>query len=54
MHLTWRMLTQHAAKLVDGEWQPYRRKTVSFQPKEAQFSSILDVAMGKTTNGSAG
>lgn len=42
------------ARMVDGEWQPYRRKSVSLQPQEAQFSSFLGVAMGKTTNSSAG
>ena len=33
------------AKLVDGEWEPYRRKTVVMEPKENQFSSLLQVAM---------
>lgn len=42
------------ARMVDGEWQPYRRKTVSLQPQEAQFSSFLGVAMGKMSNSSAG
>lgn len=41
-------------KMVDGEWQPYRRKSVSFQPREGQFSSILNAAMGKQVKGSAG
>lgn len=41
-------------KMVDGEWEPYRRKSVSFQPKEGQFSSMLNAAIGKTGNGSAG
>ena len=41
-------------KMVDGEWQPYRRKTVSFQPREGQFSSMLQAAMGKQSKGSAG
>lgn len=41
-------------KMVNGEWQPYRRKVVSFQPREGQFSSMLNVAMGKTIKGSAG
>jgi flagellar basal-body rod protein FlgC len=35
------------SKLVNGEWQAYRRKTVTFQPLEGQFSSFLNVAMGK-------
>lgn len=42
------------AKMVDGEWQPYRRKTVSLQPQESQFSSFLGVAMGKTSVMNAG
>ena len=29
------------AKLVNGEWEPYRRKTVVMEPKESQFSSFL-------------
>ena len=41
-------------KMVDGEWQPYRRKTVTFQPREGQFSSMLNTAMGKQIKGSAG
>lgn len=41
-------------KLVNGEWQPYRRKVVSFQPREGQFSSMLHVAMGKPIKGSVG
>jgi flagellar basal-body rod protein FlgC len=32
-------------KLVDGDWQPYRRKSVVFQPNEKQFSSFLNKAM---------
>ncbi len=42
------------AKMVDGEWQPYRRKTVSLQPQGQQFSSFLGVAMGKTSINAAG
>ncbi len=42
------------AKMIDGEWQPYRRKAVALQPKEGQFASMLDAAIGKTTKGSAG
>ncbi|MBB4823936.1 flagellar basal-body rod protein FlgC [Sporosarcina luteola] len=41
-------------KMVDGEWQPYRRKTVTFQPREGQFSSMLHAAVGKQSKGSAG
>lgn len=42
------------ARQVDGEWEPYRRKTVSLQPKDASFSSMLGKAMGKTALGRAG
>ncbi|KAA0966518.1 flagellar basal body rod protein FlgC [Sporosarcina sp. ANT_H38] len=41
-------------KMVDGEWQPYRRKSVTFQPREGQFSSMLNASMGKQINGSVG
>ncbi len=41
-------------KMVDGEWQPYRRKSVTFQPREGQFSSMLNAAMGTQVKGSAG
>lgn len=41
-------------KLVDGEWQPYRRKSVSFEPKQGQFSNFLNVAMGTRERGSVG
>ncbi|QFF98528.1 flagellar basal body rod protein FlgC [Psychrobacillus glaciei] len=34
------------SKLVNGEWQAYRRKTVTFQPLEGQFSNFLNVAKG--------
>ena len=42
------------AKLVDGEWQAYRRKSVTFQPLEGQFSSFLNVGMGKTNKETVG
>lgn len=35
------------AKLVNGEWVPYRRKSVVLQPKESGFNSFLHVAMNK-------
>ena len=38
------------AKLVDGEWVPYRRKTVVMEPKESQFSSLLQVAMNTSSD----
>lgn len=39
---------------MDGEWQPYQRKSVSFQPKQGQFSNYLNVAMGTRDSGSIG
>lgn len=41
-------------KMVDGKWQPYRRKSVTFQPQEGQFASMLNATMGKSVKGSAG
>ncbi|MFS0688104.1 flagellar basal body rod protein FlgC [Sporosarcina sp. 179-K 8C2 HS] len=41
-------------RMVDGEWEPYRRKTVSFQPMEGRFSSMLQAAMGSQDRGGAG
>lgn len=35
------------AKMANGEWEPYRRKTVVMEPKENQFSSYLNAAIGK-------
>ncbi|AOV08273.1 flagellar basal body rod protein FlgC [Sporosarcina ureilytica] len=41
-------------RMVNGEWQPYRRKTVTLQPKGTQFSSMLQMAIGKTRSGDVG
>ena len=40
-------------ELVNGEWQPYRRKMVVTQPQGSQFSSFLNKALGpsKEANG---
>lgn len=38
-------------RMVNGEWEPYRRKTVSFQSREGQFSSLFNAAIGKNTAG---
>lgn len=39
------------ANLVDGEWEPYRRKMVVMQPKGNSFSSFLETAMsGNNSN----
>ncbi|MBB6452929.1 flagellar basal-body rod protein FlgC [Salirhabdus euzebyi] len=38
-----------------GEWEPYRRKTVSFAPKEQSFHSFLKTAMHNgSVNGAGG
>lgn len=42
------------AKQVDGEWQPYRRKTVTMQPKEGQFASFLQAAKGTSSHPGSG
>lgn len=42
------------AKQVDGEWQPYRRKTVTLQPKEGQFASFLQAAKGVRSHSASG
>lgn len=42
------------ARQVNGEWEPYRRKTVTMQPKGTTFSNMLNMAIGKggtTTSG---
>ncbi|WP_108669696.1 flagellar basal body rod protein FlgC [Peribacillus acanthi] len=33
-------------KLVNGEWQPYKRKMVVLEPKDSHFSNFLNIAMG--------
>ncbi|OES43618.1 flagellar basal body rod protein FlgC [Domibacillus iocasae] len=40
------------AKLVDGEWQPYQRKSVVLQPKGNSFSSFLQMAANRQEAGS--
>ncbi|MEK4228727.1 flagellar basal body rod protein FlgC [Solibacillus sp. FSL H8-0538] len=42
------------AKQVNGEWEPYRKKSVTLTSQEGQFSNFLNVAMGKTTKQGAG
>lgn len=42
------------ARFVEGEWEPYRRKTVTLQPKGGQFSNMLQTAIGKSKNSSTG
>jgi flagellar basal-body rod protein FlgC len=41
-------------KMVNGEWQPYQRKSVVMAPKENQFSSFLNKAMNTRDNHSVG
>lgn len=41
-------------RMVDGEWEPYRRKTVTLQSKGGQFSDMLQLAVGKSRNSSVG
>lgn len=41
-------------KYVNGEWVPYTRKQVVFQPKEGSFSSFLNVAIGSKQNTAVG
>lgn len=38
-------------RMVDGEWEPYRRKSVTFQPQGEQFSSMFNAAIGKSVPG---
>src|SRR3954470_22730009 len=42
------------AKLVNGEWEPYRRKKVVMEPKESQFSTLLQGAMKTSSDQSVG
>lgn len=35
-------------KFVNGEWQPYQRKMVVFQPKSTSFQSMLSKAQNNT------
>ncbi|MDP4083030.1 MAG: flagellar basal body rod protein FlgC [Bacillota bacterium] len=47
------MDTTHG-KLVDGKWEPYRRKSVVFQPKDGSFSSALQTAIGSSDSAGNG
>lgn len=42
------------ARMVNGEWEPYRRKMVTLQPKGGQFSDMLQLAVGKSASTSVG
>lgn len=39
------------ARQVNGEWQPYRRKSVVLQPGQGGFSSFLNEAIGRKDGG---
>ncbi|OLN22794.1 flagellar basal body rod protein FlgC [Domibacillus antri] len=39
------------AKLVDGEWQPYQRKSVVLQPRGGSFASFLSMAANQQKAG---
>src|SRR5690606_13242847 len=42
-------------RLVNGEWEPYRRKLVVMEPKQKSFSELLQAQMnGETGGASAG
>ena len=41
-------------KLVDGEWEPYKRKQVVFQEQEGSFASHLNIARGNSLEASGG
>jgi flagellar basal-body rod protein FlgC len=42
------------AKLVNGKWEPYRRKSVVLQPSEGSFSTLMQNAMNQGGASSAG
>jgi len=41
-------------KLVNGEWEPYKRKQVVFQEQEGSFASHLNAARGNSSEASGG
>ncbi|WP_339263970.1 flagellar basal body rod protein FlgC [Solibacillus sp. FSL W7-1472] len=42
------------AKQVNGEWEPYRKKSVTLKEQESQFSNFLNMAIGKTEKNGIG
>ncbi len=46
--------TTRATRNEDGEWQPYRRKMVSMEPKGASFKSYLSSARGNASSAGEG
>ncbi|UOQ43058.1 flagellar basal body rod protein FlgC [Halobacillus salinarum] len=43
-----------ATRTEDGNWEPYRRKTVVFKPKEESFQSFLQKAANSQSSSSGG
>ncbi|WP_438821113.1 flagellar basal body rod protein FlgC [Desertibacillus haloalkaliphilus] len=41
-------------RMVDGEWEPYRRKMVVMEPNQQNFSSLLGKAMNQNDQVGAG
>jgi flagellar basal-body rod protein FlgC len=41
-------------KYINGEWVPYRRKSVVLEPKGGSFNSFLGMAMNKGSNHAVG
>lgn len=41
-------------RLVNGEWEPYKRKQVVFQEQEGSFASHLNAARGNNSNTAGG
>lgn len=42
------------AKQVNGQWEPYRKKSVALKEEQGQFSNFLNMAMGKTVKPGVG
>nr|WP_246594578.1 flagellar basal body rod protein FlgC [Evansella tamaricis] len=41
-------------RMVDGQWEPYRRKMVVMEPNSSSFATQLDKAMGRSSESSQG
>lgn len=41
-------------KQVNGEWEPYRKKSITLKEQPGQFSNFLNKAMGKTVKNGVG
>ncbi|MDM5246932.1 MULTISPECIES: flagellar basal body rod protein FlgC [unclassified Lysinibacillus] len=42
------------ARQVNGEWEPYRRKSVTLTAQEGQFSKFFNTALGKNAKSGVG